>query len=452
MIHVSKDGGANWQNVTPPAAGKWMMWNCVETDPFQKGKAYFAGTKYKLDDQTPYLFKTEDYGKTWKLITNGIPPSHFTRCIRADKKRAGLLYCGTEYGMYISYDDGAKWKPFQLNLPEVSITDMTIKENDLIVATQGRAFWVLDDLGPVQRLQTGLTQKNIHAFDINSSYRYEGYQNKNAKNAGMNPPNGVVINYFIKEHKDSLVSLVIRDKNKKTIRTFSTSESEENKLEVSQGMNQFVWDMYYPAGEKIEGMILWNGSVEGPKAPPGKYYAALKLGKDSVEKEFEVKANPVFKASQKDYEEQFYFLIAVRDKFSEVQKTIKNIRDLRKQIGDFTSRQGKDCPKEIKQLCDTVTKQITRIEEALYQTKAKSGQDVLNYPIRLNDKIADLYNYASSGNTAPTKQVKETYNELSLKADAELAKFKKIADEDLVKLNVLIREKALPVIILKKES
>ncbi len=453
LIHVSKDGGQNWQNVTPPAAGKNMMWNCVETDMFKKGKAYFVGTKYKSDDFAPYIFKTEDYGKTWKQITNGIASTYFARCIRADKKRAGLLYCGTEYGMYISYDDGAKWKPFQLNLPKVPITDMTIKENDLVIATQGRSFWVLDDLGQVQQIQSGITQKNIHVFDINAAYRYEGSQNLNAKNAGINPPSGVVVNYYLKEYKDTaLVSVKIKDQNKKLIKAFTTSGSGDiGKIEAVKGMNQFVWDMHYAPGEKIEGMILWSGSVGGPKAAPGIYFAEIKFGKDSIEKSFEIKANPVYKCSQQDYEEQFNFLITVRDKFSEVQKAIKNIRDLRSQINNFTGKQGKDCPKEIKTLADTINKQMTLVEETLFQTKVKSEQDVLNFPIRLNDKIAGLFDYASSGNNAPTKQVKEAYADLSSKADVQLARLKKITEEDLVKLNSLIREKALPLIGLKKE-
>ncbi|MGF2414190.1 MAG: WD40/YVTN/BNR-like repeat-containing protein, partial [Ferruginibacter sp.] len=190
LINVSKDGGKSWTNVTPAAAGPWMMWNCVETDPFVQGKAYFAGTKYKSDDFAPYIFKTEDYGKTWVKITNGIAATHFTRAIRADKKVKGLLYAGTEYGMYISYDDGANWKPFQLNLPIVPITDLTIKENDLIVATQGRSFWVLDDLSVVQQKASDIISKNIFVFTVNDAYRFDGYQNLNAKNAGTNPPNG----------------------------------------------------------------------------------------------------------------------------------------------------------------------------------------------------------------------------------------------------------------------
>lgn len=453
VINVSKDGGQHWENVTPKDAGQWMMWNCVETDPFVKGKAYFVGTKYKSDDFTPYIFKTEDYGKTWVKITNGIAANHFARCLRADKKVKGLLYCGTEYGMYISYDDGANWKPFQLNLPMVPITDLTIKENDLIVATQGRAFWVLDDLGIIQQKAAGITNKNLHVFTVNDAYRYGGYQNLNAKNAGMNPPTGVVINYYVKEVSDSSkLSIEILDKDKKSIKTFSTTAKEKtDKIEVSKGMNQFVWNMLYPPAEKIDGLVLWHGTVPGPTAAPGKYFYKIKTDKDSTEGDFIIKANPVYKLSQQDYEDQFNFLITVRDKFNDIQKAIKNIRDIRKQIGDFTDKQGGDLAKEIKQQADTINKQMTAIEEALHQTKAKSGQDVLNFPIRLDDKISGLYDFASSGNAAPAKQVKDAFAELSAQANVQLDKLKIIIDTELVKLNQLIRDKALPVIGLKKE-
>jgi hypothetical protein len=412
-----------------------------------------VGTKYKSDDFTPYIFKTEDYGKTWTKITNGINAMHFTRALRADKRRSGLLYCGTEYGMYISYDDGLNWKPFQLNLPMVPITDLTIKENDLIVATQGRSFWVLDDLTPVQQKDNSILDKNVFAFSVNDAYRYSGFQIPNPKNAGMNPPNGAVINYYVKNISDSVkVSIDILDKNKKLIKSFSTkAKVKEDKIDVSAGMNQFVWNMLYPPAERVEGQIIWHGTVPGPKAAPGQYFYKIKAEKDSAEGSFVIKANPVYNLSQQDYEEQFNFLLAIRDKFNDIQKAGKNIRDIRKQINDFIDKQGKDVPKEIKQQADTINKQMTVIEEALHQTKAKSGQDVLNFPIRLDDKISGLYDFASSGNAAPAKQVKDAFAELGGQADIQLNKLKKIMDEDLVKFNALIREKALPVIGVKKD-
>lgn len=453
LIHISKDGGKKWDIVTPAEAGKFMMWNCVEADPFTKGIAYFAGTKYKSDDFAPYLFKTTDYGKTWKKIVTGIPAMHFTRCIRADKKVPDLLYAGTEYGMYISYNGGDTWSSFQLNLPPVPITDLTIKNNDLIVATQGRGFWVLDDLTLVQQKSKGLPKTSVYIFPVNEAYRKNGSQDLKVKNAGINPPNGAVVNYYIKSLNDtSNVDLYVFDRDKKLVKKFNNKAPDKGdigKLDVAQGMNTFVWDMTYASPEKLEGMVLWN-EIGGIKAVPGKYYVRVVADKkDSMETDFEVKANPNFKTTQQEYDEQFGFLSKVKDKFSEIQKAIKDIREIRKQIADFMERQGKDTAGEIKTLADSINNGMTKIEEALYQTKAKSEQDVLNYPIRLNDKIAGLYNYAASGNYAPTKQVQEAYVDLSKQADDQLNKLKKILGEDVPKLNQLIRQKQLPVIGVK---
>jgi photosystem II stability/assembly factor-like uncharacterized protein len=455
VISITKDGGKNWENVTPKDAPKWIMWNCVDVDPFKKGAAYFVGTRYKLDDYTPYIYKTEDYGKSWKLITHGIDNMHFARCLRADHKRSGLLYAGTEYGMYISFDDGAHWKKFQLNLPMVPVTDLTIKENDLVVATQGRAFYVIDDLSLIQQMNDDILNKNFHVFDVNPAWRMQGggfRQNFGTpRNAGTNPPNGVVINYYLKDVNDSTkASIAFMDKDHKLIKTFAT-DSKDNKLDVSKGMNQFVWNMQYPEAEKIEGMILWTGVPNAITAPPGNYFARFKVAKDSVDVPFTIKADPNYKISQEDYDAQFAFLQQVENKFNDVQKGIKDIRTVRTQINDLTSRWGKDMPKDVKQMTDTINKQLTAIEETLYQTKAKSGQDVLNYPIRLNDKLGGIFDVASSGNMAPSRQVKESYNDIAAQCDSALGKLKNILDHDILALNELIRQKTLPVIGVKKE-
>ena len=473
IISVSKDGGLHWENVTPKDCPKWMMWNCVDVDPFKKGAAYFVGTRYKSDDFTPYIYKTDDYGKTWKLITSGIDKMHFARCIRADLKRPGLLYAGTEYGMYISFDDGANWKKFQLNLPMVPVTDLTIKENDLVVATQGRAFYVIDDLSVIQQANSDILNRKLHVFDVNPAWRIQGggfRQNFGTpRNAGSNPPSGVVFNYFVRDANDSTKgSVVIMDKNHKPIKTFTTDSKDNprapvdaqrpadtqrpaDKLDFSKGMNQFIWNFQYPEAERIEGMILWTGVPNATIAPPGNYFAKFRIDKDSVEVPFAIKADPNYKISQEDYEAQFAFLQEVQNKFNEVQKGIKNIRTVRAQINDFTARLGKDIPKDVKQLADTINKQMTAVEETLYQTKAKSGQDVLNYPIRLNDKLGGIFNVANSGNMAPSKQVKEAYADIAAQCDAALAKLKKILDQDVSALNELIRQKTLPVIGIKKE-
>ncbi|HUR64937.1 MAG TPA: hypothetical protein VMZ03_01185 [Chitinophagaceae bacterium] len=452
LVHVSRDGGKNWENVTPKNIPSWIMWNCIEADPFKKGAAYIVGTRYKLDDFRPYIFKTEDYGKSWKQITNGIPAMHFSRVVRADRKRPGLLYAGTEYGMYISYDDGANWKAFQLNLPMVPVTDLAIKNNDLIVGTQGRSIYILDDLGVLQQLNKTITDKNLHVFEVNPAYRMGGGRSvATVRNAGLNPPNGVVISYYLKNVTDSAkLSIDIMDNNKKLIKTFATN-SKDNKIEINKGMNQFVWDMNYPEAEKVEGLILWNGSIGGPKAAPGNYFAKFRAANDSVEVPFSIVADPNYKTSTAEYAEQASFLLAARDKFSDIMKALKNIKDVRQQMSDFSSRNGKDVPKEIKQQIDTINKQMTVVEEALHQTKAKSGQDVLNFPIRLDDKLSSVYDAAAAGQAAPSRQAKEAYAELAKQIDVQLDKLKKIMNEDVAKLNQLIHEKMLPVIGVKKE-
>ena len=450
LIHVSRDGGKTWENVTPKDAPKWMMWNAVEPDPFKKGTAYFTGTRYKSDDFAPYIYKTEDYGKTWRKIVTGIDPMHFTRVMRADRKRPGLLYAGTEYGMYISFNDGASWKRFQQNLPIVPITDLTIKNNDLIVATQGRAFWVIDDLTRVQQADAGILSKKLFVYDINPVYRMPasrwGGPATMPDHAGANPPKGVVIHFRASGVTDSTKATVtILDGSGKIARTFTT-EGKDDKVSLVNGENRFIWNLAYPASERPEGMILWNGTPSGILASPGNYRARVKVGADSLELPFTVLADPNYKVSQADYDAQFAFLRQVQTKFDEVQAGVKRIRELRSQLKDFVTRQGRDCPAEVRTMSDSLSRQLTAIEEKLHQTKAKSGQDVLNYPIRLNDKLSGVFDMANSGNMAPSRQAREVYAALATQADAELATLKTIESTGLPAFNKLVREKSLPVI------
>ena len=361
--------------------------------------------------------------------------------------------------MYISKDDGASWKKFQLNLPIVPITDLAIKDNDLIVATQGRSIYVLDDLTILQEMNKEITNKDLHVFPVNPAYRMTGSPFASTfgaapRNAGANPPRGAVINYYAKNVADTTkASISILDKNRKLIRTYSTDARENaDKMQIDKGLNQFVWNLQHPGADRVEGMILWNGTPGVITTAPGAHYAKIRVGKDSIEVPFEIKQNPNYKISAADYEAQMSFLTQVRDKFNEVQKGIKDIRAVRGQINELTGRWGKETPKEVKQFADSINKKLTAIEETLYQTKSKSGQDPLNFPIRLNDKLSGLFDVVNSGNMAPSKQSKEVFADLSAQSDAELAKLKQIMTDDLVKLNQLIREKSLPVIGVKKDG
>jgi photosystem II stability/assembly factor-like uncharacterized protein len=455
LMHISRDGGANWTNVTPKDAPKWMMWNAIDADPFKKGAAYITGTRYKVNDFTPYIYKTEDYGQTWKLITNGIDAMHFTRVARADHKRPGLLYAGTEYGMYISYNDGASWQSFQLNLPVVPITDLTIKNNDLVVATQGRALWIIDDLSLVQQMDPAVKNKSLHAFATNPAYRIPpivsrwGMMAGTPANAAANPHKGAVINFYAANVTDSSTgSVAVYDKNKKLI-SRTTTEDKAKAIKLSKGNNQFVWDMQYPGAEKIDDLILWNGVPGSITAIPGNYTAVVRVDKDSVEVPFSLLADPNYVCSQADYEAQLDFLLQIQGKFNATMEAIKDIRSARSQMKDFVSKQGKDCPKEVKQLADSLSKELTAIEEKLHQTKAKSGQDVLNYPIRLDDKLGGVYDMVSSGNMAPSKQAKDVFAELATQVDAEMAKLKVVLESGLKSFNKMVREKELPTVVLK---
>ena len=457
LIHVSKDGGENWENVTPISMPKWMMINSIDADPFVKGGAYVAGTRYKMGDYEPYLYKTKDYGQTWTKITNGIDGEHFTRVVRADPKRKGLLYAGTETGMYISFDDGASWKPFQLNLPTVPITDLTIKNDNLIVATQGRSLWIIDDLSPLHQLNEEVASSEAYLFKPIDSYRMEGGQRDNLKTEGTNHPGGVMVHFYLANEPDTAttVSLSFMEKDGKVIKNFSTDAKEKSlKLtDLKAGFNQFVWDMHYADAKDFDGMILWWASMGGPKAVPGDYQVKMTVnGKEQVQ-EFTILPDPRTSATLADMQKQFDFLISIRDKVTEAHETIIGIREARAQINTLTKRIASDSTmKDIVERAKAIDKQMTEVETELYQTKNKSRQDPLNYPIKLTNKLAHLNSLMSMGDGAPTKQAVEFKEEVSKKIDTQINEWKTIKDKDIPELNRMVKEKQVDAIMLDTEQ
>ncbi len=448
LLHITRDGGKKWDNVTPTIMPQWTMINSVEFDPFVKGGAYVAATSYKSGDYHPYLFKTKDYGKTWTKITDGIDPGHFTRVVRADPKRAGLLYAGTEFGMYISFDDGANWKPFQLNLPIVPITDLTIKNDNLIAATQGRSFWLIDDLTPLHQLTETVAKSDHHLYKPMPSYRMNGGQagrRGQPKNEGINHPNGVMVHFFLKDTTKATVALEILEMNGTLIKKFSTKPDKKAKdedLKIKPGMNKFIWNMRYPNAESFDGLIMWAGSLTGPKAVPGKYKARLIVNGTPIDTEFEILKDPRSTSTIDDIKAQFDFSIAVRNKLSETHVAIKKIRTAREQINRVTEpMKGKEDMKDVNDLAKSILDDMKKTEEALYQTKNRSGQDPLNYPVRLNNKLAALNSEVDGGDYRPTQQVKTVQKEVVEKIDFQLDQLKKVMDEKLPKFNELIKQK-----------
>ncbi len=495
LIHVSRDNAKTWTNVTPKAAPAAIMWNSVDPGVFDKGVAYVAGTQYKLDDFRPYLFKTTDYGATWTKIDKGIPTDHFTRVVRSDKRRKGLLFAGTERGMYVSFDDGANWQSLQLNLPIVPITDLAVRDDDLLAATQGRGFWILDDLSPLQQEPKST---RVHLFEPRPSWRTGGSTpERTPAKQGKNPPQGLVVNYWIgkdvkagtpvklaflnadgsvirelagevkpapakveaREQKDVVKEEPPADEPK-TIGVKSEGgeaeekdpkvekEKEKNKLPDAQyGLNRFAWNLRYPEAAKFEGLVLWGGGTDGPRVPPGTYSVRLTVGEESQTTTAQLKQDPRTSASQQDLQAQFDFLLAANRKLTEIHEQIERIREVRTQLAGIRKRAGKDeAAKPLVDAAKDLDKKMTAIEEALYQTKNRSSQDPLNFPIRLNDKLASVADSASSGDAAPTAQQRAVYAQLVTQIDAELAKLRELWEKDLPALNTMVKTSEVPAI------
>ena len=447
LIHLSRDGGKNWEDVTPDNSPKYLMWNSVEPDPFVKGGLYAAGTLYKTGDFQPYMYKTKDYGKTWEKITNGIPNNHFTRVLRADPNKEKLLYAGTESGMYISFDDGISWNSFQLNLPLVPITDLTIKNNNLIAATQGRSLWLIDDLTPLHQLNKEVNNASMKLFKPIDSYRMGSPGRGTPRNAGKNHHNGVEVFFNIDDKiidDNTSVTLEFLDNEKKLIKKYD-NQSDENALNINGEKNSFVWNMRYDDAKGFDGLVMWAASLRGPIASPGQYYVKLTVNEKSEEQSFNILKDPRSNSTDEDLKEQFDFLLSVRDKVSDIHQTIIDIRSSRSQLIDLKSKISDKYPDMENSISDVISR-ITLIEEKLYQTKNRSGQDPLNFPIRLNNKLAHLTSVASVGNFKPTDQMYNVRDELIGLIDKELKMWEDIKENDLVKLNSTILENNIQLI------
>lgn len=443
LIHITQDGGQTWSNVTPKGMPEWMMINSIEPSAFDEGTCYIAGTKYKTGDFAPYLYKTTNYGKSWTKITNGIKEEDFTRVVREDPKRKGLLYAGTETGMYISFNDGKDWKSFQMNLPIVPITDLTIKDNNLIVATQGRSLWIIDDLSVIHQLFDADLGENI-LFKPKDTYRMQGGSRKGSLTSGTNHPNGVMTYFNLKELSDNdTVSLTYFDKKGDTIKTFSTSD-KKNKLTVKEGANQFVWNMTYDGAERLPGMILWAASTEGPRAVPGNYSVALNVNGNNKTQSFTILADPRAESTIDDMQKQFDFISDVNATVDKAHKTIKKIRSINSQLGAFQKQYKDDVAvQDLLEKAKALEEQLSTIEKALYQTKNRSNQDPLNFPIRLTDKLGGLNSLVRRGDFPPTNQDVVVKNELTQKIEKELNTFDTLLSSEVQMFNKAFNAKGL---------
>ena len=442
LIHLTQDGGENWSNITPKQLPEWTMINSIEPSPFDPGTCYVAGTRYKLGDYTPYLYKTTDYGVTWKTITKGIAKEDFTRVVRADPKQKGLLYAGTEHGIYVSYDDGTSWSSFQKNLPIVPITDLTIKNNSLIVATQGRSIWILDDLTVLHQLQPDNRNAQTLLFKPKESYRTKGRGGKSSLTAGTNLPNGVIVHYFLKNYdaeKDT-VELQFQSEDGAVIKTYSTKD-KKNKLEVKAGGNEFVWDTRYDGAEKLEGMIFWSASFSGAKAVPGSYKVRLAVNGKEQTQDFTILPDPRSESSVADMQKQFDFVNEVNQTVDKAHKAIKNMREIRSKLKDFVKQNQSDstATKLVAQ-AKTIQEDLLEVEKTLYQTQNRSNQDPLNFPIRLTNKLGHLNRLLTIDDFPPTNQDLAVKEELTAAVEVAMERYQQLIDSDVASFNEVFKK------------
>ncbi len=465
LVQLTRDGGQSWENITPRELPKWSLISMIELSTFDPAAAYLAVDRHELDDFRPYIYRTEDFGKTWKPIVAGLPRNAFVRVVREDPKRKGLLYAGTETGVFVSFNDGASWQTLQLNLPVVPVHDMVVKDDDLVVATHGRSFWILDDLTPLHRLDEKVAAAGTYLFTPRDAYRTQG-RSLSLPGVGRNPASGSVISYYFKDKPKLEVVLEIMDSNGARVKTFSSRAKEEEapadefsrmfgggpepRLPAEAGMNRFIWNMRYPDAEKVPGAVLWGGSTAGPIAAPGIYQAKLTVGEEIHIREWEWKTDPRVEASAQDLQDQFDFLIEIRDTLSRVNRAVNTLRRARSKIEKVCAEiKGRPESSAIIEESEAVKAKLTAVEEVLIQAKSKSGQDPLNYPVKLDNKLAALAAVVASADARPTDQSRDLFRELADKAAAEIARLAEVVETDIPGLNALLREAGIPHIILE---
>ena len=462
LVYLTRDGGKNWANVTPPGMPDFGRVSLIEASPHNPGGAYVAVKNYQNDDRRPYLFKTADYGKTWSKIVDGIPEYDFVHAVREDPVRQGLLFAGTEHGIYVSFDDGTGWQSLAMNLPDTQVPDLVVEGRDLVIATHGRSFYVLDDITPLRQLTPEVVTEDAHLFRPPAAQRNVGPAR---------------IDYFLAKPVDQ-ITIDILDAKGELVRSFAGSE-EENKKRASArggrggragtapadaegaeeggrgggrggapppvprnaGLNHFQWDQRYTGAKTFTGMILWGGNTQGPLAVPGTYQVRLALGGKTLTERLELVKDPrLDSVTVADLAEQFALAIQVRDQLSEANEMVIVIRELKRQMDD---RLKKNQEAALKSACDELRGKLTAVEAAVYQVRNRSGQDPLNFPIKLNNKLAALGSSIERGDGKPTAASYEVFRLLAEKLGEQKNRLDAVLNSDLPAVNRLLTERKL---------
>ncbi len=436
-VHVSRDHGAKWTDVTPKNMPKEGTVNMFDISVGLPGRVFMAVYRYRDNDFRPYIFRTDDYGHSWDLLTdgkNGIPGDFFVRAVREDPDRKGLLYAGTEFGMFISFDDGRHWQKFQLNLPVTPITDLMIYRKDLIVSTQGRALWILDDIGLLHQVQASAGDRDLTLYQPENPYRTQ-----------VRGTLGQLSVYAHFKEKPKKITLQILSGDS-VIRTY-------DKLKPEKGLNHFTWDLTHEPPDKIEKAVLSLSYTGGPRAVPGTYAVRITADDVTAEKPFKVLKDPRWtRIAVADLQEQLELQVTAGKKFTQSHELIKNVRDIRDQVKDVSARASKaGYSEEVKTAADALLKKLTALEEELIQTKNESGQDPINYQVKLDNQLAYVYATVHSQDSKPNPAIRDRLSELMIQLDKAAQEFQVLADGDLKDFENLLAAHEIPRIIYGKK-
>ena len=466
-VHYSPDNGKTWLNRSPKDLPEWTGIYTVEVSSHNPGTVYIAGNGWELDNRTPYIEKTTDYGNTWQRIVNGIPQGDYAWVIREDPVRPGLLYAGTEGGVYVSFDDGVQWQSLRRNMPVVAVRDMRVKDNDLIAATHGRAFWILDDISPLREVTPEVTQSAVHLFDVPVTYRLmaggfggggfgqmekagpeflrvsgdgialhetqeaDGTMTATYLNAGMNPPRGVVVTYYLKQKPEGPVTVTFLDSRGQEIEHFSSGQQGGPRVPAAAGTNRFVWNMDYPNARQLPrdgfAAVEWE-NARAPLAVPGSYKVRLSVGGQDYERDCEIREDPRVNVSQQDLQAQFDLMLKIRDEINTVTDTVNQIRKVREQV-EAAAKQAQGRP--------GVQEAATKLEGALAGVEGELVRMInpvdpmMVHPKTLNIRLAALTTVVESADAVPTKQSYDVFDYLTGQVNDELNQLKPILQQQL---------------------
>jgi hypothetical protein len=466
LVQVSTDDGAHWANVSPRMP-EWSTVDLIEASPHDAGAAYVAVDRHKLDDIKPYIYKTGDTGKTWVAITTGLPEGAVVHAVREDPKRRGLLFAGTELGVFVSFDDGGHWQPLQLNLPVSPVHDLVVKDDDLVAATHGRAFWLLDNLTPLRQVNPQLASADSilyqpqTAISLNYPTEFDRRQP-----VGENPPPGAMIDYYFKAAPKDEVTLDILDSQGKLVRHLSSKEKKENDqppewpdrvetpktIPAAEGMNRFAWDLHYDDPVQTPGAFYTGEGPRGPHAIAGEYQVKLTVAGKTQAAPLKLIQDPRVQTPPEAWQKQLDLALQVRDRITQLHTGINEIRDVKNQIKALHTKFGENPQvKPALDAADDLSKRMSAVEEELIQVNMKSSEGNLVFPNKLNEEFDTFSHIIDGANAAPTQPQQEVFQMLSGKLDEQLKKWAQLKTDELPKIGASIKQLDLPAIAIDEK-